>query len=76
MPIMESVKLNLRPRLRLTPTFSMEDIMDTTWDMLATMDMLDIPMLTGDKLNLPYKDDHEIISASLSLATTFQCLSL
>merc|ERR1719430_1509580 len=45
---MESVML--RPSLKLTLLFSMEDTMDTTWDMLDTMDMLDIPMLTMDKL--------------------------
>merc|ERR1719369_1883792 len=50
MLIMASVRLNLRPRLRLTPTFSMVDIMDTIWDMLDTMDMLDIPMCTMDKI--------------------------
>merc|ERR1719187_1716390 len=38
MLIMESVRLNQRPRLTLIPTFSMVDIMDTISDMLATMD--------------------------------------
>merc|ERR1719427_1154755 len=44
MDIMESVML--RPSLKLTLLFSMVDTMDTTLDMLDTMD---IPMLTGDK---------------------------
>merc|ERR1719209_252012 len=47
---MESVML--RPSLKLTLLFSMVDTMDTTLDMLDTMDMLDIPMLTGDKPTL------------------------
>merc|ERR1711970_1408304 len=47
MDIMESVML--RPSLKLTLLSSMVDTMDTTLDMLDTMDMLDIPMLTGDK---------------------------
>merc|ERR1719244_2097002 len=50
MLIMGSVRLNLRPSLMLTPLFSMVDTMDTTWDMLDTMDILDIPMCTTDKL--------------------------
>merc|ERR1739846_209065 len=49
MPIMANVRLSLKPRLKLIPIFSTEDIMDTTWDMLDTMDMLDIPMCTMDK---------------------------
>merc|ERR1719427_446170 len=50
--ILESVRLSLRPRLKLTLLSSMVDTMDTTLDMLDTMDMLDIPMLTGDKYYL------------------------
>merc|ERR1719153_1835173 len=46
---MASVRLNLRPSLKLTLLFSMVDTMDITWDMLDTMDMLDIPMFTMDK---------------------------
>merc|ERR1712236_95091 len=41
--------VRLRPSLKLTLLFSMEVTMDTILDMQVTMDMLDIPMLTGDK---------------------------
>merc|ERR1712215_277674 len=46
---MANVRLSLKPRLKLIPIFSTEDILVTTWDMLDTMDMLDIPMCTMDK---------------------------
>merc|ERR1719430_2675084 len=47
--ILVSVRLNLKQRLKLTLFFCMEDIMDTIWDTLDTMDMLDTPMYTMDK---------------------------
>merc|ERR1719315_697314 len=51
MPIMASVRLNLRPRLKLTPTFFMVDIMDIILDMLVTMD-IPMPIMANVRLSL------------------------
>merc|ERR1712215_152403 len=53
MPIMANVRLNLRPRLKLTPTFFMVDIMDIILDMLVTMDTLILmDIMENVRLNL------------------------
>merc|ERR1712215_289297 len=49
MPIMASVRLNLKPRLKPTPTFFMVDIMVTILDM---PDIMGIPMLIMESVRL------------------------
>merc|ERR1719369_862698 len=51
MPIMASVRLNLKPRLKPTPTFFMVDIMVTILDMPVIMD-IPMPIMESVRLNL------------------------
>merc|ERR1712112_629886 len=51
--ILESVRLKLSPRLLLTPTFSMVDMVGMDWDMVDTMDMvLGIMVMASVRLSL------------------------
>merc|ERR1711955_71242 len=63
--------LNLRPRLMLTPTFSMEDTMDMLLDMLDTTDT---PMLTTDLLTT--ESDLLMLSPRLMLTLTFSMVDM